>query len=607
VNRTKRPLAALMIALACIVSFDEGLAQVSSINTGIPNAEKPFQALPIQQNFQAAASDINNIIGMHAATSTASCPASPVVGEDCLVLGPPITWFKWQSAGWQIIGTFSPTFSPAVGGSANLNPGQAFGNPTGGAAPAQATFLDQLFFGSGAIQFQILPRSTNGFPVAVTRPTTPNTRIFADLLPKGTGVVNSEGFITRHDDCDLDLIATPSGAVGCAFFGVDVTAGYAVFGSLSYNGGTLRPLCFAYGIISDVVNCVGIFTGTKWQFAGVQDTAFSVAGVVCNDASGNFSTTATGCAGFIQSVAGGGTGATAPGATAANNIGALAEANNLSDLQSAGTARTNLGVTATGSDTTYNYRANNLSDVANAGTARTNLGVAIGSNVEAWAANLDTYAGKSPPAGTVIGTSDAQTLTNKTFDTATNTFKLNGVQVTTPSDMRTQTEQGRTLLAVFTVSSSTASISDCPTGCNAASFSSAFNDVELVVDNCTPVTNSVDLLLQIHSGGVFQSSGYNASGTPASLTNGAATISNVAGTGLSGVLYIHNVNSTSVYKLIVGPRIGWMTSATADNSASVANGWFGGQGVVDGWQLAMSGSSNIAACVVKEYGLRNAL
>ncbi len=38
-------------------------------------------------------------------------------------------------------------------------------------------------------------------------------------------------------------------------------------------------------------------------------------------------------------------------------------------------ARTNLGVTATGSDTTYAYRANNLSDLASASTARSNLGL----------------------------------------------------------------------------------------------------------------------------------------------------------------------------------------------------------------------------------------
>jgi hypothetical protein len=57
--------------------------------------------------------------------------------------------------------------------------------------------------------------------------------------------------------------------------------------------------------------------------------------------------------------------------------------------------RTALGVTATGADTAYAFRANNLSDLASATTARTNLGVAIGTNVEAWDADLDALAALS--------------------------------------------------------------------------------------------------------------------------------------------------------------------------------------------------------------------
>jgi hypothetical protein len=50
-----------------------------------------------------------------------------------------------------------------------------------------------------------------------------------------------------------------------------------------------------------------------------------------------------------------------------------------------------------------------------AANARTNLGLVIGTNVQAWDTDLDTWATKTAPSGTVVGTSDTQTLTNKTL------------------------------------------------------------------------------------------------------------------------------------------------------------------------------------------------
>jgi hypothetical protein len=67
------------------------------------------------------------------------------------------------------------------------------------------------------------------------------------------------------------------------------------------------------------------------------------------------------------------------------------------------------------SGTGFLASANNLSDVVSTSSARTNLGLAIGTNVQAWDADLDTFAGKTAPTGTIVGTSDNQTLTTKTL------------------------------------------------------------------------------------------------------------------------------------------------------------------------------------------------
>ena len=56
---------------------------------------------------------------------------------------------------------------------------------------------------------------------------------------------------------------------------------------------------------------------------------------------------------------------------------------------------------------------------SNASGARTNLGLVIGTNVQAWDADLDTWATKTAPSGTVVGTTDTQTLTNKTLTSPT--------------------------------------------------------------------------------------------------------------------------------------------------------------------------------------------
>lgn len=48
-------------------------------------------------------------------------------------------------------------------------------------------------------------------------------------------------------------------------------------------------------------------------------------------------------------------------------------------------------------------------------TLKTSLGLTIGTDVQAYSSTLTSWASKTVPSGTVVGTSDTQTLTNKTI------------------------------------------------------------------------------------------------------------------------------------------------------------------------------------------------
>jgi hypothetical protein len=146
-----------------------------------------------------------------------------------------------------------------------------------------------------------------------------------------------------------------------------------------------------------------------------------------------------------------------------------------------------------------------------------------------------------------------------------------------------------------------------------SSFTSSYNDYEIVFEDIVAATNAVTFELQVHQGGAFQSTSYLAnsltwpSNATGAVANSATTFiplsfaSRLSNSGaLSGSIRVFNPTGAANPKQWTG-QIGHADSGGGMLFVTVAGTW-NSASALDGFQVLMS-SGNIASGTIKIYGM----
>jgi hypothetical protein len=187
--------------------------------------------------------------------------------------------------------------------------------------------------------------------------------------------------------------------------------------------------------------------------------------------------------------------------------------------------------------------ANGGTNASTAANARTSLGLAIGTDVQAFNSNLTAFAAKTAPAGAVVGTTDTQSLTNKTLGSGL-------------------------VMGASAITSGTAVATTSGTSVDFTSIPSWVRRITVIL-NGSSNTNGTSFLVQLGSGSVT-TSGYDSLSVQAAQTDTVRSTSSAAGFVMYGSgaadLYIGHM----VLTLVSGTT--WISSHTVHRAGWLVSG-----------------------------------